>query len=320
MTGLIAAMKRDPARHLAQNLLAPFNGSSQPLELPADVSPFAWSTGLEIVLDLTPAPDQRYTVDITSDPPNGKITAYFRADIYVDYLEFDFDINTVWSAGSVQFVCLKKVSAFGHTYCVAGFPVIMPKIPPIRFRVDLKRFGIDRVPLWSVNISAAVNALKTKERVDDDHLQLYANLAVLPLGVFPNPSGLAEAIANTVLQVVAEKLGQIPILGNELKYFVGFVQSIVDRILNALRFADTLQNYFVSRVQQKVADLIEAFWDPNIDVKVTKITGRELLSPAVTASGGQTQPALYLNFDSIVFDVNKDCPTGPELRLTVTAS
>ena len=253
MTGLIAALKRDPARHLAQNLLSPLNGTFQPLTVPADLTPFLWSTGLQVFLNLTPPPGEPYSVDIL---PDGKIKAFFQADVYLQYIEFDFDVNSVWSAGSIYWVCLKRVPVLG---CIAGFPVIMPRIPPIRFHIDLKRFGIDHIALWSLNPSFAVNALETKERVDADHLQLYAKVAIFDVGVFPNPAGLAQAIANTVFQIVNETLAQIPILGQVLRYFAGFVEAIVDRILNGLHFADSLQNFILARVQQAVADLIGRF-------------------------------------------------------------
>jgi hypothetical protein len=310
MTGLIAAMKRDPARHLAQNLLAPFNGSSQPLELPADDTPFEWSTGLEIVLNLTPPPGQPYSVDIL---PDGKISAFFQADIYVNYIEFDFDVNRVWGSGLLQVICLKKVPILG---CIAWLPVIMPPVGSIRFRINLPR-----IPLGSFNPAFAVDNLETTDRIDDDHLQLSAKLSILTVGVFTNAAGFAEMVVNALADAVRRTLGGIPGLGLVIRYVTGFIEKIVDYILNAVKFVETLENYILSTVQRAVADLLGRFFgDPTINIKVTKVPGRVMLAPMVTGSAGQTQPALYANFDSIVFDVNKDCPAGPELRLTVTVS
>jgi hypothetical protein len=317
MSVLVAGMRRDPARHLVQNLLSPLNNTFKSVVVPDTINPLFFSAGLEVFLNFAPLPGESDAVDIL---PDGSITAFFQADVYVDYIEFNFDVNSLWGTGFLQFICLKKVTAFGKTICVAGFPIIMPKIGNIKFHIDLKRFGLNRIPLASFNPSFAATELHTEDLLDDDHRQLYTRLAILTLGPFQNPGGLIQNVVNCVFTVVNETLSHIPGLGLVLRWISGFVQRTVNQILTGLRFVDAWNDFVAGKIQQAVANLIREFWDPTVKVKIGKITSRHLLASEVSIGQGRIQPAIYANFDSIVFDVNKDCASGPELRATVTVS
>jgi hypothetical protein len=148
----------------------------------------------------------------------------------------------------------------------------------------------------------------------------YSRLAILTLGPFQNPGGLIQNVVNCLFVVINETLSQIPGLGLVLKWISGFVQRTVNQILTGLRFVDAWEDFVAGKIQQAVADLIREFWNPTVKVKVGKITARHLLASELSIGQGQSQPAIYANFDSIVFDVNRDCASGPELRATVTVS
>lgn len=314
MPGFVAAIKNGPAQRLLHNLLSERN--HRPLRFEVGNWPgFDFKVGCEVDPVLTAPrnhhPPLPYGVDISADG----IRAFFRADVYATSIEFAFSVNSIWPAGKwLGIICAKK--KFG--ICVLWTTMIMPRLPVLRFRIE----GFPRLPIMSLDTSFTVAELRSGDPDGPDHRNLHCKFVLPHVGVFENGPAFASRLTELIFDAIDRKLGELGFLGVILKHVTGFVRRIADEILGRLQFVQSWLNFVQTRVQSELATRVTRLFvdDPSISIKVGRVPARQTLAPEFAAPSGQRQPAIHANFDSMILDVNHDCPAGPELRLRVTVS
>lgn len=304
MASVIAALKKGPGRQLAQNIL------SHPLSklFPVDAvgaGALGYKLGFNIVPEIPPC-----VIDIK---PNGQVTAFVVCKLYARYIECSIDINKIIREGeALADVCL--IPWFGGR-CKLRVTIKMPHVGRITVRLNASDVGLTAVPIAAFDTYFAVKDIFSADRDGNDKRVLKAHLSLLPSPqIHPNDYLFAQMLVAAIAQYVIDRLSGIPVLGPILKYVGGFLSRIANGIYTRLGAVQAWVDFVQAEVLQAVLANIGSLWDPTIKVKIGSIPSRFSLASEYIAPGGQRQPPVYLELDSISFDVNTSCPAGPELR------
>jgi hypothetical protein len=309
MTPIVAALKRQVGRQLAQNLLSQFNGQSQPIEV-RGAGALGFYLRFSIVPHIPPC-----TIDIKDD---GTISAYFVSELYAEHIECSINVNQIIRAGTpLVSVCLVPIPFDG---CAVSWDLKMPYIGRVGVEFDTSEVGLDRVPLAAFDSYFAVKDIHDGDPDGDDKRELKADLVPDSVFIRPNDLIFVRMLVDAITNFVDNKLAQIPIIGTILSYLPNFLDTIADGILNTLGAQQAWLDFVSGEVQQAALSNFNKIWDPTIPVKVGNIPSRVQIAGPFTAAGGQQQSPIYIDFHPISIDVNTDCPAGPELRAQVTAN
>lgn len=235
---------------------------------------------------------------------NGDLHLDLEIDISILEIRHGYDLNRLYPEGET----------------VEGSDAVMPKVPKMPVEMDLREDGLI---IARPKISLDIDSFKEVRRIEDGKpvIDVFALVSKPSIVVSPNIAGLFQSVVRRmtgrIQELVEGAFGQTH-LAEVLSKVVGFLGSLLQKLLNLVKLPDILVHALADGLEDVLRAYLRQHWS-FLEVKLFEVPGAIRLADARTLSNGQQRPEVNIEFAHFLPSVNadRDGAFEPEFQLGI---